>query len=302
MITFIGAHNEQAYYTDYLLKRSNKGVDSHYPERFVMQDTGSYIKNTTTAVVIVGLGFKKSEQDSFTNSIMTSDNPNVEIRHFASWGDIIQGDKVISKVDEVGSPIRLMYNTLKEGLVDEEEFSENIVEYLDSYHRFTFKEGTPVMVFKALADFYTIGLAEKLIRTSYKTNVELIRDNLEEIRVETTKRSAYIKDRAETATVSVVANTAVVMLYAESYVNELAYYLKGLHQKDNIKEVIVLVGKHTRGSDMFSIRTSEGVDAEQVAKALGSNMGGKPRVATVFLTRPVDSLTNVVTRQLLTML
>lgn len=315
MIKFIGAKNEQAYYAEYLLKmftaeHTASDIRAFYPNKFLFKNIGGMITPGVSTVVILGLGFKKSEQEAFTESIRTSGNPKVRVYHFASWGDEMQRDEeglIISKVSETESPLLLMHSELAmyEGM-DTSQFTMSVVDAVSAYHRYDFIDsGQPALLYKAIADVYGVQTADVLIsknRKGYERAVDMLQDNVDMIRLETDRRNEYVRDRAETATVSYIGNWAVIMVYAESYVNELAMELMSIHEAEGTTGIVVLVGKHTRGGDMFSIRTTGDVSADAVAKTLGNHQGGKPQVAMVFLSRPLDAMSKLVTRQLLTIL
>ena len=314
MIRFIGARNEQAYYAEYLIKNYIKDivpsdVQAYYPDRFLMKDIGDYITPGTSMIVIMGLPFKKAEQRAFNEAVAYSTNPEVSIYHFASWGDqLSEYDSFHSEVSETKSPIAMLHKALHtyEEMSDS-PFVLELVELVDAYHRYDFNKlsASSVLLVKSLADVYQTDLAGKLGTKryiDYQTMYDLLKDNEEVIQRETNNRNSYIESRANMATVKYTGSIAVIMVYAEHYTNELAMELYGIHEVEGLTGMVVLVGKHTRGDDMFSIRTAGEVSASDVAKALGNHKGGKEHVANVFLNRPLDTLADAVTQQLSTKL
>ena len=114
-----------------------------------------------------------------------------------------------------------------------------------------------------------------------------------------TKREEYISKKKQDAKITKVAkDICLVVVYAELYKNELAHSLLNSTKAKQYNSCIVLIGTHTKGSDMFSIRTRN-ISADSIARTLG-NGRGKDNVASVFLPSMVDVINDTAVQYLTT--
>lgn len=319
MICLIASNNIQGHYADLLLRVGTKDtqVNSHFPRKFNFGEVGEYLGENDTVLIVVGFGYKKSENRALIESLERSNfynMPFTAMYHYASWGDVIEADNTISStVDEVISPIKLMktqLSSIKSGLgklTENGMFMQGLVKDIEAYHNYSFTNlpSTFSLELKLLGDVYrgSTGavLANQLESEDEPTVRVLINKNADTLRIEQGKMEDYIQYKIGTAKVNTVGQYVLVMLYAEEYTNELAHQFLDNFKQAGYDKVIVMIGKHTKGDDMFNIRVSEGLDAAEIARKL-NNGKGKAHAATVFLSQPLEALLKVTSQQLLTFL
>lgn len=317
MIQLIGSNNVQGYYTELLLKMGVEDkVKAYFPRRFNFHDVGQFVDDKADCVVIVGFGFKKNQQEAFIQALKDLslyDTPMTEVYHFASWGDVIEDStgSIHSFVDEELSPVKLLYknfgkvsNPLKT-IKQQDMFLFELVQAIDDYHTYTFREkgNDNSIKLKLLGDFYRrntgSNIYKNLLGNRNPSVGAILTDFWEQVAEEESKMHDYLREKLAITKVFTVGDTVVVMLYAENYINEIANEVIEAYKASGYSKVVVMVGKQTRGDDMFSIRVSEGLDAGVIAQKI-NNGKGKERAATVFLGKPIDFIAKSVHQQLLT--
>jgi len=214
---------------------------------------------------------------------------NVDVSHFASWGEELPFGT--SYVGDTKSPLKLWADNfifnLQQGtdnyLVTEQDMLEpmDIVASVQEYHQYDNTERSHFV--RRLAELFGKNLGEishiglKNMR-SKNLNIERI---LETMKFEEEKYIEKKKSEAREFNISDTTQIKVFMVYAEKLQNEIAHELIE-ENKNQYMEVVVLIGSHTRGDDLFRVRVSEGISALDVAQEL-NNGKGKDHAATVFL-------------------
>lgn len=216
--------------------------------------------------------------------------------HFANWGETIGVDT--SVVDEELNYTSVLVREISkgEGFIkfkdnESEDFAKLIAEGLQSHHKYD--GGLAGKNLMLLANLY----GSNLLKKDY-SSIEDIGDTEEEVL--TSLRSnmkEYVNRKIEEADIKVLdSELIVVSLFAEQHINELGeVFIKSLSRTGS--KVVVLMGKQTRGDDLYRIRTSEGVSANEVANTLNGG-SGKERAATVFLPRGNQPVYNTIVRTL----
>lgn len=308
MISYIGTNNMQGYYGRALLSLgTDNRIVAEYPSRFVFQNIDSYVDAYADIVIILGFSFNKSETGSFIESLKQANlygNPMTQVYHFASFGDVIEDPEIESYVDEELSPVLLMKKVLSRAdtvfskINKNQMFVHELANAINEYHTYTFNTtgNTDVLKLKHLADAKGKDVYKYVVGASSVR--ELVHSSEDIIKPQEEKFNEYISRKLELANVFTVQDTVVVMLYAEQYVNEIAHAFITNYQMSGFEKVVVMVGRQTRGDDLFSIRVSKGLDASEIAKVVNGGKG-KEGAATVFLGRPLDSLANIVHKQIL---
>lgn len=318
MITLIAPNNIQGHYAELVLRKGTwDKVHVVYPRLFSFKDVADYLHEQTDCLIILGMGYKKSEHKALIDSLDRANMyqiPMTEVYHFASFGDKIEAEGVYSYVDEEKSPLKLLYENF--GKVDQpikrlipgKTIIEELVEFIDQYHTYTYEQlgNTEPLKLKLLSDLYEEATAETILKIENNNRLgklehvsTILSFHGSDIELREKHMKKYIADKLRTVTVFNAGNYVVIMLYAEQYTNEIASEFIRTYQGAGFQNVIVLIGKHTKGDDMFSIRVSEGLHAGEIAKKLNGGKG-KERSAVVFLTRPIDYLSKSVQKQLLT--
>lgn len=222
--------------------------------------------------------------------------PFITCEHYANWGSKLVNTQ--SYVDQEQNYLVGLVNNIVAGNTiykfadkEAEELALDIVDSLQSYHTFeanTRKERGDQLIL--LSDFYKEGL----VGHGNYSNIEGLLDaNQGVINRLKINRTDYINRKLEQAVISRLdTGTLVVTLNAERHINEIGEsFINGLGK--GADEVIVLIGHTTRGDDLYHIRTSEGVNAGEVARTL--NYGdGKEHVATVFLSKANQPIYNTI--------
>lgn len=225
------------------------------------------------------------------------------VRHFASYGDTFsRGNRkniTWSQVSEVETPLISLVEALDEHKEENQRvfpdekgrnWVDLILENINRYHTYSPEHvsGLPwEMVL--LSEHFREGLSS--IYDEWKS----LKDNLvsmSDIRVRLRENAnEYIFRKVDSCRIKEVSyadkRLFVFMLYAENHVNEISHQLLNSVAEYGVPTA-VLVGKHTRGGDLFSIRTSEGVSAAGIADVLSGKRSGKDRVGSVFLPATLD--------------
>lgn len=269
----------------------NKGLDFNKLKEDIDEDADSY------CVVLLGKPIKENQVALVENALSEVRNlPFTMTYHLANWGDKIDVD--VSTVDtKVNYTSKLIEEISKgTGFIKfknkaSEEFAKRIGEGLQSHHKYD--GGLLGKNLMLLAELYQ----KDLINKSY-IKIEDI-GTLEEDVLTSLRRnmSNYVSRKVEEADIQVLdSGVIVVSLFAEQHINELGKVIIDSLSRNGSK-VVVLIGKQTRGDDLFRIRTSEGVSASGVAHTLNRGKG-KERAATVFLPKGNQPVYNTIVRTL----
>lgn len=310
MIKLLAAKNIQGYYADALLNWcTKKDVRTVYLDKLNYGEVDRYVEEQDSVLIILGFGFTKNQTSAFSEALARCDLdvPFASIYHFASWGDECELPLVSSYVDEVMSPVKLMRKNLgQNGDHEIISFTKNlqllteVVGAIDDYHSYSFEsKGNQLSLTLNLLGTHLKG---HISDHSDISSVDELLEQYEELVTSTYENmNDYISRKLDIAKVSTVGNYLVVFLYAEDYVNEIAHKFIEAYTAAGYANVIVLVGKHTKGDDMFHIRVSKGLDAALIAHKLNRGKG-KEQAATVFLGDTREYMFNAVKKQLLSTL
>lgn len=283
--------NVQGYVLNYLFKqlavKSGHNYTCEFLDKFNLPDIGNYA-DKADILIVAGFPFYESQRTALDEALQAMNNPFSQFYHLATFGDTYSNEGSFhSYVDEVVSPVGNFSKVVKE-LKNFLKFAdaiqplllsdmESIIEATDAYNRYEVTDTTLDWISlvetyrELLYARYGVGTDLEEILDKDKTLVKALRE----------KRDDYIKRILGRTSAQVVNGTVICFTYAEEYVNEVAHKLIEFYQSYNYTRIAVFVGRHTKGDDMFSIRTS-GIDAGELAYKVNRGRG-KPTTATVFL-------------------
>lgn len=295
--TLIAPHNFFGYGSHLLLDKFLPGeVHAKFLAKINYGELEQHISEDTTVLIIVGLPFYSSQTDSFTellDKLSLRGLPFTEVIHIAAWGDKPEIDGVVSFYQENKCLTDIVADFLTKGaeLVKPVELNvggKKLVQYLSEYHSYSFLHyptSAPLSL-KLLADTY---------RDNFYTAVELtdngvefdstLRDSLY------TSMESYITRKLDTVEIRLINDCVFIMLYAEQFHNEIAHRLIKAYTEAGYSDVVVFIGKQTKGDDMFHVRVSTNLNAGEIAKRLNSGKGNE-HAATVFLGKTRQALMN----------
>lgn len=300
----LNKNNHESYYLQYLVEKANREKNQFvYLPRLDFTNLYDIISNnvdkdTQGNITIFGFPYKSTKEQQVMNEISKVQQGTTDlgissnIYHYCTFGDTLQS--MNSSVSDTLSNIQMFVNNNTHYL----DISGNInneIAYLQSYHEYSFGDNGVALMFKDLLDFYGTSFSSVYngdINSFLKDNIYLVK-NLHAKRVE------YIDKKKQDAKINKIGNDiCLVVVYAELYKNELAHALLNSTKAKQYKSRIVLIGTHTKGSDMFSIRTKN-ISADGIARTLG-NGRGKQNVASVFLPSMVDFMNDTAIKYLTT--
>ncbi|AYJ73531.1 bifunctional oligoribonuclease and PAP phosphatase [Enterococcus phage GVEsP-1] len=290
-LLMITKKNVQGYVLNYLLKqlavKSEHNYTCEFLDKFNLPDIKNYA-NKADVLIISGFPFYESQRTTVDEALQVMNNPFSQFFHLATFGDTYSNEGSFhSYVDELVSPVGNFPKIIKE-LENFLKFNdvirhlllsdmESIIEATDAYNRYEVTD--TILDWVSLVETYReqlyarygVGTDLEEILDKDKTLVKALRE----------KKDDYIKRTLGRTSAQVINGTVVCFTYAEEYVNEVAHKLIEFYQSYNYTKVAVFVGRHTKGDDMFSIRTA-GIDAGELAYKVNRGRG-KPTTATVFL-------------------
>lgn len=290
-LLMITKKNVQGYVLNYLLKqlavKSEHNYTCEFLDKFNLPDIKNY-SNKADVLIIAGFPFYESQRTTVDEALQVMNNPFSQFFHLATFGDTYSNEGSFhSYVDELVSPVGNFPKIIKE-LENFLKFNdvirhlllsdmESIIEATDAYNRYEVTD--TILDWVSLVETYReqlyarygVGTDLEEILDKDKTLVKALRE----------KKDDYIKRTLGRTSAQVIHGTVVCFTYAEEYVNEVAHKLIEFYQSYNYTKVAVFVGRHTKGDDMFSIRTA-GIDAGELAYKVNRGRG-KPTTATVFL-------------------
>lgn len=290
-LLMITKKNVQGYVLNYLFKqlamKSEHNYTCEFLDKFNLPDIKNYA-NRADVLIISGFPFYESQRTTVDEALQVMNNPFSQFFHLATFGDTYSNEGSFhSYVDELVSPVGNFPKIIKE-LENFLKFNdvirhlllsdmESIIEATDAYNRYEVTD--TILDWVSLVETYReqlyarygVGTDLEEILDKDKTLVKALRE----------KKDDYIKRTLGRTSAQVINGTVVCFTYAEEYVNEVAHKLIEFYQSYNYTKVAVFVGRHTKGDDMFSIRTA-GIDAGELAYKVNRGRG-KPTTATVFL-------------------
>lgn len=290
-LLMITKKNVQGYVLNYLFKqlavKSGHNYTCEFLDKFNLPDIGNYA-DKADILIVAGFPFYESQRTALDEALQAMNNPFSQFYHLATFGDTYSNEGAFhSYVDTTVSPVGNFSKVVKE-LKNFLKFAdaiqplllsdmESIIEATDAYNRYEVTDTTLDWISlvetyrELLYARYGVGTDLEEILDKDKALVKALRE----------KRDDYIKRILGRTSAQVVNGTVICFTYAEEYVNEVAHKLIEFYQSYNYTRIAVFVGRHTKGDDMFSIRTS-GIDAGELAYKVNRGRG-KPTTATVFL-------------------
>jgi len=221
------------------------------------------------AVIVLGLPYKGYllSDDFYKNN----DVPFMDFVHISTYGEQLQGENIISVVDPDADPIKILISLLQESsesfiLSRYTTLSDNaylLTEAVNAYRTWTWEGNSVTRMLLALYHAAYKRLPNLIRGLSIQ---DIVKQHAPIIKGQMEKMEDYITAKRET----VRANTLTIgnelcllkVVFAEEYINELANDL--LNREIDNMPVIVCVGRTTKSSDLFSIRTKN-VNAGMVA-------------------------------------
>ncbi|UNZ10527.1 hypothetical protein DIEEDFHO_00169 [Enterococcus phage vB_OCPT_Bill] len=290
-LLMITKKNVQGYVLNYLFKqlavKSEHNYTCEFLDKFNLPDIKNYA-NRADVLIISGFPFYESQRTTVDEALQVMNNPFSQFFHLATFGDTYSNEGSFhSYVDELVSPVGNFPKIIKE-LENFLKFNdvirhlllsdmESIIEATDAYNRYEVTD--TILDWVSLVETYREQL---YARYGVGTDLEEILDKDKTlVKALRGKKDDYIKRTLGRTSAQVINGTVVCFTYAEEYVNEVAHKLIEFYQSYNYTKVAVFVGRHTKGDDMFSIRTA-GIDAGELAYKVNRGRG-KPTTATVFL-------------------
>lgn len=312
MIHLITLGNPQGYLADYLVRSLAKTeVKTTHCRTFNLSDYNNVYDTNTEVLIFLGVPFTTNQTDMLLETLGDVLTPFSKVIHINSYGDTISVSDLMSHVDEVSSPCKvlldLLENTNDDILVNNFELDKSVLEVVqgyvslgDSYHQGLFTSNEPITpkIFNDILLHYQ-DLSFSFIQKGRPLTQFHIEERLH-IDAVIVNRSTYLERQIKKIKVEVVNGCIVAFTYSEKYGNEIADWVILQYQGAGFKQIIVLVGDHTIGDDRFAIRTY-GVNAKEVAHVLNKG-GGKERTASVFLGDSTEATFTVVKRILSTKL
>jgi hypothetical protein len=228
------------------------------------------------------------------------DVPFVDFLHFSSYGEEIQGKHVVSLVNTEVDPVKELSKYLQSSpdatIISKHitftEKAQYLIEAVNAYRTWTWENNDTARMLLAL---YNAGYKWLPHLVRGRSLPEIIKAYAPVIKGQIEKMNDFIEKKRQmtkTYTTAIDGETCLVkVVFAEDYINELANDL--LHSEVTPHPVVVCVGRSTKGSDMFSIRTKN-IDAARVAYLINEG-NGKEAAATVFTdVRYVELMGNVI--------
>lgn len=299
----IATNNLFGHYSSLLIEHfREERVSSSFPRKLEYDNIYSLVGEEDTTLVIVGFPYYKSQRaalEDTINELALVGNPFTEVTYISTWGDEIDIEGV-HHIFKEGVPLtNLVAEYITRGTeminpVDLNVGGKKLVKYLEEYHNYEFlhhKASAPLSL-KLLSDVYGQDVSHAVELTDTDIHFDpVIRDALYR------KMENYIRDKLGKVETKAVNGKVVLLVYAEEHHNEIAHKLIDAYSASGFKDVIVLVGKQTRGDDMFHIRVSSDLDAGKIAKVINNGRGNE-HAATVFLGKPRAFVMNSIEEQL----
>lgn len=290
-VHLITKSNNQGYVFNYLLKQLSKKAEFDYSVSFLKNFNFTDIKEHHIGydvLVIVGFPFYESQRNAVDDMLQLMNNPFSQFFHLATFGDTYSNEGSFhSYVDDVVSPVGNFPKIIKE-LENFLKFNDvirrlllsdmkGIIEATDAYNRYEVAD--TILDWVSLVETYReqlyarygVGTGLEEILDKDKILVKALRD----------KKDNYIKQVIGKTRTQVVNDTVICLTYAEEWVNEIAHTLIQFYQAYGYRKIAVFIGRHTKGDDMFSIRTL-GINASELADKVNKGKG-KENTACVFL-------------------
>lgn len=308
-ITVIASNNMFGHYSDVMIRHAyGEDIHSVFPRKFDIKNMEDYIDPQSHIIIIVGHAFFANQlgylREMLQEIHFDETLPFTEIIHVASFGAEIDIPDVKSYVND-NSITKTLSEVMADGtdLLDPVEFDsgmKKIIQALQEYHEYSFMQhpNSLPLNLKHLSDIYkkNVNKAVTLDKKGVHYDPDLatsLYGNMQE----------YVNDKLDKVEAKVLNGTVICLTYAEEHHNELANRIIKAYNDAGYLKVIVLIGKQTRGDDMFHIRVSQnaGLNAEEIAEQINDGRGNE-HAATVFLAKPRGLLIEMVIKNLSTYL
>ena len=214
------------------------------------------------------------------------DNPFTDFIHAATYGEQIQGNHIVSIVNPDSDPIKeicafLHFNPDSSIISNNITFTDkawHLIEAVNAYRTWSWEGNNTTRMLLALY-YASYKWLPKLMRGL--SLEETVRKHAPIIKGQLEKMDDYITRKREMSkhyTIDIDGQPCLVrIVFSDEYINELA---NDLLQVNTPYPVVVCVGRTTKSSDLFSIRTRH-IDAGRVAYLINEG-NGKENVASVF--------------------
>ncbi|AIW03265.1 hypothetical protein CPT_Mater108 [Bacillus phage Mater] len=241
----------------------------------------------TDADIVLALGLPYKGYALPDDFYLGVDVPFMDFIHVATYGETIKGENIISLVDPDKDPVKVIAELITQS-PESSLFSKSVafsdkswylIEAVNSYRTWTWENNDTTRMLLALYHGSYKWLPRMIkgmeLMEMLQTYAPIIKGQME-------KMNEYIERKIEmtkTYNVDIEGQTCILrVVFADEYINELANALLNLEQTSS--PVIVCVGRATKSSDMFSIRTRI-VNAGKIAYMINEG-NGKENVASVF--------------------
>jgi len=267
-----------------LLKNTDEiQLDVRYVKNLDFRDYADF----ADADIVLALGTPYRGYNLPTEFFLNLDVPFMDFLHFSTWGEELGGEHITSQVNENEDPIKqlaMFISRFPESslLAKYIEFTEKawyLIEAVNAYRTWSWENNSITRMLLALyhASYKWLPLLMRGLSIE-----ETIRKHAPIIQGQMEKMKDYIDRKKETVksfNVEVDGQQCKLFVaYADEYINELANDI--LTTEQTAMPTIVCVGRSTKSSDLFSIRTTK-VEAGKVAWLINEG-SGKDSVANVF--------------------
>jgi hypothetical protein len=237
--------------------------------------------------VVIALGVPYRGYNLSDDFYMTVDVPFMDFIHISTHGEEIKGQHIISLVSESVDPVKELFHifqnqpesTILASHLTLTDKARYLVEAVNAYRTWTWETNDTTRLLLALYHASYKRMTKLLRGLSLQ---EVVKQHAPVIKGQLEKMNDYIERKRSMVKSKIIQLEGEACLlkvvYAEEYINELANDL--LTREQTAMPVIVCVGRTTKSSDIFSIRT-KGVHAGRVAHVINEGQG-KDFVATVF--------------------
>lgn len=258
-------------------------IDTHFVSSLDFRDYTQFKGAEVTIVLgLAYMGYALPEE-----FYVEVDVPFQDFIHSATYGEPINGVNIISTVKEDMDPIKDICTFLRihpessiiGKYVNFSDNTEKMIEAVNAYRTWTWENNSATKVLLALYQAFYKYLPRmikgKTLQDIVKEYAPIVKGQWDKMEDLLTKKAAT----AQTYNVNIAGVDCILKVaFADEYINELANRL--LASEPSTSPVIVCVGRTTRGSDMFSIRTRN-IHAGKIAHMINKG-SGKENVANVF--------------------
>lgn len=287
MIHLFAKRDPQGYLGGFILQLlyPDKEVHITYDNTYGLTKEALEIDPEAETIIYLGYPFKETQRTIVTEQLGTILNPFTKVYHFCSFGDTFTEPNVVSIVDEENSPVLNMVNQLiaTDNMVGttRAQLAKEWADIGDDYHRYDFSIPRALDA-KAFADFSKHANEFLYELIGVKTPLEVAVSYQTWFNAFNVRQKEHIRKVKETLDVRAIDTVVLAIGYDDEYRNEVAHDFIETATKTGFTHAIVLMGRKTKGSDIYTVYTTTAIHAGAIAKHL-NNGNGKERVATVFL-------------------